>query len=126
MAVDTPGEVKKLYDTVQKYLDAVAGFHGDPASPLGEPKDYLDGIFLDSVVRAIQMRIDSAATRAEGAMLMAYRDVESLQHEYDLRLTTRKGYYEDAAPEAQRVVEQWKQTKQINSNLLQGRELVQR
>ena len=47
MAVDTPSEVSKLYDAVQKYLDAVAGFHGDPASPLGEPQEYLNGIFLD-------------------------------------------------------------------------------
>lgn len=126
MAVDTPSEVSKLYDAVQKYLDAVAGFHGDPASPLGEPQDYLNGIFLDTLVRSIQSRIDSSASRSEGAMLTAYRDVESLQHEYELRLTTRKGYLADAATEAKRVGEQWKYSHQVNKNLLQGRELVQR
>lgn len=126
MAVDTPSEVSKLYDTVQEYLDAVAGFHGDPASPLGELKDYIDGIFLDSLVRSIQARIDSGASRAEGALLAAYRDVESLQHEHELRATTRKGYLADAQAEAKRVSEQWKFSHQTNKGLLQGRDIVQR
>lgn len=124
--VDTPAEVGKLYEAVQKYLDAVAGFHENPASPLGEPQDYLNGIFLDSLVRVIQSRIDSSASRSEGAMLTAYRDVESLQHEYELRLTTRKGYLADAASEAKRVGEQWKYAQRVNNNLLLGREQVQR
>ena len=119
--VDIPGLVDEAYSKVVNYIRDISGTLSDPSKPPGELFDYIEGVQVHDLVRAIQARINQGASNADVGLMNSYRDIQATLTEYNFRLMDRDAYWKDSEIELNNMDRQLLTNSANNIGHMKGR-----
>lgn len=112
-------DIDAMYKEILAYLESQKLYLSDP---LSAPDEFLDKkpIELASTVAAIQKMVRYQPSLVESAVIKAYRELRSLQFEYDMRLMSRADYYSDALLEIEESIARTNYNSVTNQSMMAG------
>jgi len=98
-------ELKAIRDTLSDYFDALSENLSDPTEELPSFEDYVVDLVYDSILTAATEGADRAASYTTGSLVDTSHVVFAILREFSMRQKTKADYIEQAADEAETIVD---------------------
>ena len=100
-------DIELLYDKVLFYIDNKLASFDDPNALPTELSDYIEEYEMGTLKYAMQVMAARRPSHMEAKLIKAFRDLNAVKAEYDIRLHSRSDYYIDACTEENDNKEKW-------------------